>query len=1416
MAFDQNSVPQDLRPLNIVRNAVEDPRIAPISASGRPIEGFYANPPRDVVSPNSLPAVYYPAETGLVGLGFTTNAAVPVPGVAGWVPRVAPSPPSAIVATPTPAPVVNSGGGGGPSHNAAFGARLPGTSASDQVTDENTEDSVSGRKVKFMCSFGGKILPRPSDGALRYVGGQTRIISVRKDVSFGELVQKMVDTYGQNVVIKYQLPEEDLDALVSVSCPDDLENMMDEYDKLLERSPDGSAKLRVFLFSASEVDSAGMVSIGDWHDGGQKYVEAVNGYIDGSGSGSHRGVISRKESTASSTHSSDVNGTEIVDSSGRSHAETIVPTSTSVPSPSENFIASQEAATSMAVLDPSHVVQFDASTSPVAVSNSGHPPLSAQCEIELEIPPSVGGQQQQVDPELTQAARTVPATSPYLQPYIDPRQDTIPRGDYVRPPAQLGFPTQLLGHVAPMFPQTHIASGASHQQFIPAVHMTMVPSSHVSMNPNLVQSLVQPQQIRLEPYSPESSLGQRVIHVPADQGYKPYHAPLPPAVLGGAYSWHQVPPTEQVTFSEGYVPHHQQAMASEKIARFDDCLMCQKALPHAHSDTVAQDQRESPVSTISDSRSIYHSLRLDDIGRPINRAFVPGVLGEPMVENAATGPQSRVLSNLNHGVGNLQSDRNGLQQNVEGHYEKDRVILQKAAENSEFSKLPVQQGIGVTGGIPSPYGVFVGNFPQSSRDNVVQTVLNPTQYQIKQDAVISKPTISDIPTFGGTGLQTSDHLVDESSKDSSGNTPTTVHLEDNMKSHAVHDHLRQIDGRMENLWVSPEILTINEQNKPPNDISKVVDILENRQHVGGETYSNESSYMHNLQATESYEVAQSPLVNPGACTTHSKFGVNLVADDASYNTGFSGVDSMHTTERVAPIGEKRENAPRFQPNIVSTGVEAFLLDGNTSSISPSSRIGDLHDNSNSLFSNQDLWNLRHDSHFPPPRPSKIQLKKETIKDLSGENRSEKNGDLLTGNNIGLIAEIQLDDGVSQAFCNLNTDNSLEHPETNNGSVEDQIKQELQAVAEGVAASVLQSSSPSNADSSGHGRNDSPMNQQISEVDRGMQNVDKYDEIKEKLPEKTNIGFPVSDGLGRLQIIKNSDLEELQELGSGTFGTVYHGKWRGTDVAIKRINDRCFAGKPSEQERMRDDFWNEAIKLADLHHPNVVAFYGVVLDGPGGSVATVTEYMVNGSLRTALQKSERNLDKRKRLLIAMDVAFGMEYLHGKNIVHFDLKSDNLLVNLRDPHRPICKVGDLGLSKVKCQTLISGGVRGTLPWMAPELLNGSSSLVSEKVDVYSFGIVMWELLTGEEPYADLHYGAIIGGIVSNTLRPPVPEPCDPEWKSLMEWCWAAEPSERPSFTEIANELRSMASKIPPKGQNHQQPQSSKQPQVNKLEA
>ncbi|KAL7592271.1 hypothetical protein Lser_V15G33911 [Lactuca serriola] len=274
-------------------------------------------------------------------------------------------------------------------------------------------------------------------------------------------------------------------------------------------------------------------------------------------------------------------------------------------------------------------------------------------------------------------------------------------------------------------------------------------------------------------------------------------------------------------------------------------------------------------------------------------------------------------------------------------------------------------------------------------------------------------------------------------------------------------------------------------------------------------------------------------------------------------------------------------------------------------------------------------------------------------------------------------------------------------------------------------------------------------------------------------------------ISSLQMIRNEDVEELKEVGSGTFGTVYHGKWRGTDVAIKRINKSRCRSIISTREI---ELWREAEILSKLHHPNVVAFYGIVQDdGPGGTLATVTEFMVDGSLRRVLLGKDRHLDHRKKLIIAMDAAFGMEYLHSKNIVHFDLKCDNLLVNMKDPSRPICKVGDFGLSKMKRNTLVSGGVRGTLPWMAPELLNGSSNKVSEKVDVFSFGIVLWEILTGEEPYANMHYGAIIGGIVSNTLRTRIPRDCDGEWRRLMEHCWAPNPMLRPSFTEITTHLR-----------------------------
>ncbi|CAH9083841.1 unnamed protein product [Cuscuta epithymum] len=278
---------------------------------------------------------------------------------------------------------------------------------------------------------------------------------------------------------------------------------------------------------------------------------------------------------------------------------------------------------------------------------------------------------------------------------------------------------------------------------------------------------------------------------------------------------------------------------------------------------------------------------------------------------------------------------------------------------------------------------------------------------------------------------------------------------------------------------------------------------------------------------------------------------------------------------------------------------------------------------------------------------------------------------------------------------------------------------------------------------------------------------------------------------QLQRINKYELEYIKELGSGSYGTVYYGKWKGSDVAIKRLKPSCFSDDMME-DRLVADFWKEAHILGGLHHPNVVALYGVVTDGPVNNLETVTEYMANGSLKQVLRKRDGTIDYRKRLIIALDAAFGMEYLHQKNVIHFDLKSHNILVNMRDPLRPICKIGDLGLSKIKRSTLVSGGVRGTIPWMAPELLS-CESMVSEKVDVYSFGIVMWELLTGAEPYSNMRTEEIICGIIKGCLRPEIPYWCHPAWRHLMERCWSSDPKARPAFSDIAKELRGIASSM-----------------------
>ncbi|KAG2433495.1 hypothetical protein HYH02_012613 [Chlamydomonas schloesseri] len=245
----------------------------------------------------------------------------------------------------------------------------------------------------------------------------------------------------------------------------------------------------------------------------------------------------------------------------------------------------------------------------------------------------------------------------------------------------------------------------------------------------------------------------------------------------------------------------------------------------------------------------------------------------------------------------------------------------------------------------------------------------------------------------------------------------------------------------------------------------------------------------------------------------------------------------------------------------------------------------------------------------------------------------------------------------------------------------------------------------------------------------------------------------------------------QRIGIGSYGEVYKGSWRGTEVAVKRFLEQNLS-PPTIR-----DFRDEVLIMSKLRHPNIVLFMGAVTQS--NQLAIVTQFVARGSLFRLLHRTKEVLDPRRRLNMALDIAKGMEYLHNCKpvLVHRDLKSPNLLVD-RDWTVKVC---DFGLSKVKMDTFLTAKTQGGSPaWMAPEILR--SERCDEKSDVFSFGVILYELVTGREPWEELNPMQVVGVVGFNGQRMDLPPDLDPGVTALITACWADKPADRPSFSQI----------------------------------
>uniref|UniRef100_A0A6Q2YJ88 Mitogen-activated protein kinase kinase kinase n=1 Tax=Esox lucius TaxID=8010 RepID=A0A6Q2YJ88_ESOLU len=237
-----------------------------------------------------------------------------------------------------------------------------------------------------------------------------------------------------------------------------------------------------------------------------------------------------------------------------------------------------------------------------------------------------------------------------------------------------------------------------------------------------------------------------------------------------------------------------------------------------------------------------------------------------------------------------------------------------------------------------------------------------------------------------------------------------------------------------------------------------------------------------------------------------------------------------------------------------------------------------------------------------------------------------------------------------------------------------------------------------------------------------------------------------------------DISELQWVGSGAQGAVFLGKLHGQEVAVKKVRDI----KETDIRHLRK-----------LKHPNIITFKGICTQAP--CYCILMEYCAQGQLYEVL-RAGRKITPSLLIDWAMGIAGGMNYLHLHKIIHRDLKSPNMLITYDDA----VKISDFGTSKEMSDKSTKMSFAGTVAWMAPEVIRNEP--VSEKVDIWSFGVVLWEMLTGEVPYKDVDSSAIIWGVGNNSLNLPVPESCPDGFKILLRQCWSCKPRNRPSFRQI----------------------------------
>ncbi|CAN0156538.1 unnamed protein product [Scytosiphon promiscuus] len=258
------------------------------------------------------------------------------------------------------------------------------------------------------------------------------------------------------------------------------------------------------------------------------------------------------------------------------------------------------------------------------------------------------------------------------------------------------------------------------------------------------------------------------------------------------------------------------------------------------------------------------------------------------------------------------------------------------------------------------------------------------------------------------------------------------------------------------------------------------------------------------------------------------------------------------------------------------------------------------------------------------------------------------------------------------------------------------------------------------------------------------------------------------------------------LGAGGFATVQLVEYQETAAAAKVVSMPEAGADSSATEKIAKMFINELHAMVQLRSAYTVNVFGAVTS-VSDKLVLVMEFMEGGDLRAFLNAARGPLEKSEAYRLARDIAKGMQFLHSKKAIHGDLKSPNVLLNRENR----AKIADFGTARTM-EEITSMATRGgaswrygtTLKWAAPEVLNDER--VRAESDVYSYGVVVWEIVTRQLPWQDTSLKELLVRVCRGK-RPEVPQEAPRRLASLMAWCWADRPEDRISFDEVLGLLR-----------------------------